>query len=183
MYAIRSYYDSTESQTVSMEMKLSFNGDIGESYGTTRDFSVSVNDGLANTTFNYTKAHYGNMVPDVLYKRSVNRRSLDGRLNESTSYRYNEARRLAVPIRIEEWKSGASRVTSIEYDNDYGLILSQTDPQGVTTRYQYQYYNAHMVTQWLPTQVTVPVSQASSLITKYKYNQATATLTESYNFV
>ncbi|GIO86405.1 hypothetical protein J25TS5_33370 [Paenibacillus faecis] len=178
-YNSRKVFYSTESQTIGTEMKLTYNGDIGENYGTTRNFSVSVNDGLANTVFNYTKAHYGNMVPDVLYKRSVDRRSLDGRLYEATYYTYNEARRSAVPIRIEERKSGSSRVTSIEYDNDYGLIMSQTDLQGVTTRYQYDYYNAHLVTQWLPTQITVPVSTTNSLITKYKYNQTTATLTEA----
>lgn len=178
-YNSRKVFYSTESQTVGTEMKLSYNGDIGESYGTTRNISVSVNDGLANTTFNYTKAHYGNMIPDVLYTRSVNRRSLDDSLYETTYYTYNESRRSAVPIRVEEWKSGSSKVTSTEYDNDYGLILSQTDPQGVTTRYKYDYYNAHMVMQWLPTEVTVPVSPTNSLTTKYKYDQNTATLTEA----
>ncbi len=57
--------------------------------------------------------------------------------------------------------------------------MSQTDPQGVTTRFQYNYYNAHMVMQWLPIRVTVPVSTTNSLITKYTYNQNTATLTEA----
>jgi len=174
---------STQTETISKNMKISYTGDVGETYGKNITFSVAVNDGLTETAYSYKKVFIGNRVPDTLYLNTVDSRSLDGTLRNVTSYTYDEANRRAVPIATSQQNytgsSGSSVLTTRTQYNEWGQVTAATDAFGVTSTYTYALKSANTVSQWVPETATVPVSASNTLTTSYTYDPNAATLTQA----
>ncbi|RRJ67000.1 RHS repeat protein [Paenibacillus oralis] len=182
-YGSRIVSYSTQTETISKAMTISYTGDVGETYGKNFTFSVAVNDGLTETAYSYKKVFIGNRVPDILYLNTVDSRSLDGTLRNVTSYTYDEANRRAVPIATSQrsytGSSGSSAITTRTQYDEWGLVTAATDPFGVTSTYTYTLKPANTVQQWVPEMVNVPVSASNTLTTNHTYDPNTATLTQS----
>lgn len=182
-YGSRVISYSTQTETISKNMKISYMGDVGETYGKNITFSVAVDDGLTETAHSYKKVFIGNRVPDTLYLNTVDSRSLDGTLRNVTSYTYDEANRRAVPIATSQQyytgSSGSSVLTTRTQYNEWGQVTAATDAFGVTRTYTYALKPANTVSQWVPETATVPVSASNTLTTSYTYDPNAATLTQA----
>ncbi|MEF2967555.1 hypothetical protein V3851_17140, partial [Paenibacillus sp. M1] len=182
VYKVRHLFYSTTEETEYSSMDVELEGDIGAVYGEDDTFSAIVDDGLTLTTYHYEKDFSGNRRPEVVYLTKTTVESLDKQMRQETNYTYDKTKYRAVPIQIQSrsytGSSSSSAVTTKTSYNDWGLITSQTDPMGVTTTYEYDYYVNYNVRRWSPIKVTVPVSSTNSLITSYTYDDDTATLSQ-----
>ncbi|MCY9794163.1 wall-associated protein WapA, partial [Paenibacillus apiarius] len=139
----RNYYSSTN-HTRMNELSLNYNnGDVGQHFDRDFTFSVDVNDGLKTTTYTYWKQYIDYFSPSMLYNTKTVIQ--DRKTNNSQVFRYSHdtARKNPNPTRIEETHYQGSylstpRITERTYDrNDWGLIASETNPLGATSRYEY----------------------------------------------
>ncbi len=114
--------------------------DYGISYGQTiPNLYVNVFDGLTTTVYDHRKKVTSNYESPQFYTNKVTVSAGDE--SRTTTYVYDEARKMPFPIQTMTQFSKGSEVsspvkTSATYDN-YGHVLTETNPLGVVTTYTY----------------------------------------------
>ncbi|CAH1217420.1 hypothetical protein PAECIP111893_04275 [Paenibacillus plantiphilus] len=119
------------------KLDFTYLGDIGSSSQNNYNFGTTIQNGLKNTTFNYRKVYVG--ISPTVYTNSIV--ETIGDESRTTTFQYDEARRITNPIVTTNTfsKAGTNATPTIErvsYD-DYGNVLSQTNPLNVTTTFSY----------------------------------------------
>ncbi|WP_059051182.1 RHS repeat-associated core domain-containing protein [Paenibacillus senegalimassiliensis] len=181
-YKVRDLFYSTTQDTEYSSINIEMEGDIGKVYGQSDTFSATVDNGLTRTVYAYEKNFTGNRRPVVVYLAKTTVESLDKQMRQETNYTYDRAKYRSVPIQVQSRSYTDSRpsstITTKKTYDDWGYITSETNPMGITTTYEYDYYVNYNVRKWSPTKIKVPVSASNSLTTSYIYNNATATLSQ-----
>ncbi|WP_088831371.1 RHS repeat-associated core domain-containing protein [Paenibacillus tyrfis] len=142
--------------------------DIGSSWDADMSFSVTVHDGLVQTTFTNKKDYIAEDQPAVFYNTNVT--AIAGIYKTSTDYTYDEARHWPEPVGTATTKTNmqtgatSETVTSSTLYDDYGNVLRSTDPMGVTTIQGYD-DNTHLLKN-----VTAPISPSQTLYTELERN-------------
>ncbi|WP_127531736.1 RHS repeat-associated core domain-containing protein [Paenibacillus kobensis] len=116
-------------------------GDIGSSNNADITFTVRINDGAIDTTFTNFKDYIDATHSPVFYNTAiVSTATAEGKTyTNQTDYTYDRARKWPVPTntKVTRSESGSTATsittTSAMYD-DYGNIISTTDPMGTMTR-------------------------------------------------
>jgi RHS repeat-associated protein len=110
----------------------------GSTYGVDTTFTSTVNDGLKQTIYTIKKDFIDQNTPAVYYTTSIAEKV--GTATKTTTQVFDETRRLPVPIqKTTQFSNGTTSeavTISASYD-DYGNLLSETSPLGVTSTYVY----------------------------------------------
>ncbi len=134
-------------------------------YGTDTTFSTTANNGLTSVTYQYKKDHIDEETPAVFYTTRIT--ETGGGTTRTTTQEYDEVRRLPIPIQsTTQYESGSSQsqeITSSATYDDYGNILTSTDPLR-TIDYTYD------TTTHLLKSVREPVNANQSRFTVYDRN-------------
>ncbi|WP_270170225.1 RHS repeat-associated core domain-containing protein [Paenibacillus sp. SYP-B4298] len=114
--------------------------DYASTYGQNiANFYVNVDDGLTRTVYDHRKkVPNANESPEFYTNRVTQTTGDEQRL---ITFQYDEARKITSPIQTTtQYKKGTSTAASVQtsrtFDN-YGNILTETDPTGNTTTYTY----------------------------------------------
>ncbi|MDI4649593.1 RHS repeat domain-containing protein [Cohnella hashimotonis] len=153
-------------------------GDVGSAYNADLTFTVALNDGLAETTFTNEKDYIDENKPPVFYNTKIMSVSNYGgkTYTNATDYTYERYRNWPVPIQTKTTKSESGSAgsfiveTSNVYD-DYGNVLSATDPNGIQTTYTYD------TTSHLLVGVSQPISATQTQYTEYVRNATYGSIT------
>ncbi|MFC9711767.1 RHS repeat-associated core domain-containing protein [Paenibacillus sp. NPDC056933] len=180
------FYSTAAGQEVSNQINVSYSGDIGAVYGQSNSFTTTVEDGLTRTDYSFRKQFVAHNKPDVVYNTNISTRAIEGNQRRDTVYMYNEAAYRNVPTRIEERlydTAGASSaaVTSLQY-NDWGQVISQTDPLGATVKstYEMKFLSGYDLSPVIVlTQSTETGGNNQQATTNYSYDSVTGSLTQS----
>ncbi|NBI31144.1 RHS repeat-associated core domain-containing protein [Chengkuizengella marina] len=135
------FYENGTQESKNIQ-NFSYNGDLSSSYDQDLTFSTTLNSGQKSTTFHYKKDYIDSDNPADYYNTEVDKEA--GDLKETTTYIYDEERQLSwLPIEtssqttnIVDSTTSDMVTTSAEYD-DYGNVISSTNPLGITTTYTY----------------------------------------------
>ncbi|GBG09342.1 hypothetical protein PAT3040_03986 [Paenibacillus agaridevorans] len=143
------------------------NTDYASNYGQNiSNFFVNISDGLTTTVFDHRKRMANENDIPQFYTNKVTVTAGDE--HRITTYQYDETRRIPFPIQTnEQFKKGTATApsvqTSVTYDN-FGNVLTSTNPLGVTTTYTYD------PTTRLLASIAKPVKLGESRYTKYDRN-------------
>ncbi|KJB84583.1 hypothetical protein AZ66_30215, partial [Paenibacillus sp. E194] len=176
----RDSYSST-SGTHQNELIFTFNnGDVGKEFKD-NSFSVDVTDGLKTTTYVYDKRYNGSDAPSSLYLEETRTRTDSGNEGRKVKYEYDRGMKNPNPIRIEEVRSSdgrnsAPRITTRTYDGkNWGYIVSEKNPLGATSSYEYGELGSPNKQKGLIRSV-VPTGQSKNLHSEYQYDRSTGGL-------
>ncbi|CAI6082969.1 hypothetical protein PAECIP112173_03744 [Paenibacillus sp. JJ-100] len=180
------FYITPEGQEVTSQINVSYSGDIGAVYGEDNTFTTTVEDGLTRTDYSFKKQFVAFNKPDVIYNTQINARAIEGDQQRVTSYMYNESAYRSVPTRIEErsYDTGggsSAAVTSLQY-NDWGQVISQTNPLGATVNstYEMKFLSGYDLSPVIVlTQRTETGGNNQLATTNYSYDSVTGSLTQS----
>ncbi|EPY07795.1 Rhs family protein, partial [Paenibacillus alvei TS-15] len=172
---------SSASGTHQNELIFTFNnGDVGKEFKD-NSFSVDVTDGLKTTTYVYDKRYNGSDAPSSLYLEETRTRTDSGNEARTVRYQYDRGMRNPNPIRIEEVRSSdgrnsAPRITTRTYDGEnWGYIVSEKNPLGATSRYEYGRLESPNKRKGL-IRSDVPTGQSMILRSEYQYDRSTGGL-------
>jgi len=120
-------------------LTFSYSGHAFSNFSSSYSFSTTVNDGLKQTTYAHSKQFVSDTIPAAYYTTNITETA--GSLQRRTSMTYDQTRRLPVPLTTSQTHVSGSTVStavteSQTYD-DYGNVLTATDPNGVTTSFSY----------------------------------------------
>jgi len=158
-----------------------YSGDMKAVYGYNTSFSTIVSDARSKTTYDYKRVFISNAIPETYYKVAESQQSITTPVyKHMTDYAYDEARRLPVPntvttkmTKTENNQTVASvPVIGQRSYNDYGQLLTTTDPLGVQSTFAYD-----PGTHWLQS-VTKPISNNQVQYSGFSYN-ASGSLTQT----
>ncbi|ASS74223.1 hypothetical protein CIG75_03970 [Tumebacillus algifaecis] len=145
---------------------ISYTGDMGSSYSTKMTFAVSILKEGVTTKFDQKKDYINSSIGAVYYNTKVTQSAGDEQ--RVVTKTYDEARRLPVPNQVSNQyiKAGnaAEETTSSQTYDDYGNVLTETDPNGTAKTYVYD------STTHLLKSVSEPISTTQSKKTEYTYN-------------
>ncbi|MBG9742398.1 hypothetical protein ABD86_00030, partial [Paenibacillus alvei] len=177
-YKMRRDSYSSPSGTYHNEIYLMFNnGDVGMEFDRDFSFSVDVKDGLKTTTYVYDRRYHGKDSPSSMYLEEMRERTNSGNEARTVRYQYDKGKKNPNPIRIEEIRSSegrnsAPRITTRTYDGEnWGYIISEQNPLGVTSRYEYGRLGSPDKRKGLIRSV-VPTGQNMNLNTEYQYDRS-----------
>ncbi|WP_168123966.1 RHS repeat protein [Paenibacillus sp. HB172176] len=143
-------------------------GDIGSAANADLTFTVKFENGHIATTFENEKDYISEDEPAVYYNNSLTAISTynDETYTNDTEYTYDRARKWPVPITTTLKKSNSiitsvDTITTSALYNDYGNIVSTTDPAGIQTT---SYYDP---TSHLLVGVSKPLSATQTQYTEY----------------
>lgn len=171
-YRVKSREDQFSKSDGSIEKdnhkNINYSGDIGSANNADITYSVTFDDGLVHTTFTNEKDYIDENNPPVFYNTQVLSTTTSNvkTYNNRTDYSYDRARKWPVPITttITKSESGNSnnfvQSSSLMYD-DYGNVLSSTDPMNVQTTYIYD------STSHLLVGISRPISSTQTQYTEY----------------
>ncbi|MFS0837392.1 RHS repeat-associated core domain-containing protein [Paenibacillus sp. 1P03SA] len=145
--------------------KISFSGG-DTSYGTSTTFQTTADNGLTRTVYSYKKQYIDEKTPSAYYATEVSTQA--GAEKEVTKQVFDETRKLPVPNEISTTVSNASGsgstlTTKRTYD-EYGNVLTETNPMQVTTTNTYDPVSHLLVT------ATQPVNAGLSSYTELQRN-------------
>lgn len=171
-YRVKSREDQFSKSDGSIEKvnhkDITYSGDIGSANNTDITYSVSFNDGLTQTTFTNEKDYIDENNQPVFYNtQALSTATSNGKTyNNRMDYTYERARKWPVPITTTTTKTESGHLnnfvqsSSVMYD-DYGNVVSSTDPMNVQTTYTYD------STSHLLVGVTRPISSTQTQYTEY----------------
>lgn len=137
-YRISKRYDQA-GQTRYNQASFSYSGDMGSSYSSSYPFSTTVDNGLTQTTYTNSKQYVNDTAPAAYYNTSVVQQDKSGPIKQTTTMTYDTNRRLPLPnITNTQYSNGSvssSIATTTSTFDDYGNIISYTNPLNVTTTY------------------------------------------------
>ncbi|RJG26623.1 RHS repeat protein [Paenibacillus thiaminolyticus] len=104
-------------------------------------FTTEVIEGMKQTIYSYDQEYVDDERPSITYLTQTDERILNTQERREARYGYDRSKSRTVPIHIEErtYNGRASspvNVTKRSY-NDFGLLLSETNPLGAVSHYQY----------------------------------------------
>ncbi|WP_159888710.1 RHS repeat domain-containing protein [Paenibacillus puerhi] len=134
---IVTYMNGSESK--SNHIDYTYMGDGAKVQTTNLTFSTTVKNGRVNTTYTYDKVYIDDTTPEVIYNTQI--KQDDGTTQRIQDMEYDRNNRRSVPIKTTSYvKRGAeqssSLITSRVYD-EYGNVVSETNPEQVTTTFTY----------------------------------------------
>nr|WP_240927233.1 polymorphic toxin-type HINT domain-containing protein [Paenibacillus thiaminolyticus] len=168
----RNYYSSpTYTRKNELTLRYTRDGDGGQYIEKDLEFSVEVYDKFKTTTYTYDKQFVAYDAPSAIYNTKTEVRDVQTDNRQVFHYDYDRFRRNPNPIRLEEthYQGGYSsvpRVTMREYDY-WGQLISETDPFGVTSRYEYTDVLPNKL--FVMTKSSVPIDGISTLHSEYEY--------------
>ncbi|WP_315910985.1 RHS repeat-associated core domain-containing protein [Xylanibacillus composti] len=137
----------------------------GSTYGVDTTFTTTVNNGLTSVTYHYKKDHIDENTPAVFYTTRIV--ETGGGTTRTITQEYDEVRRLPVPNKsTTQYTRGTSQsqqITSSATYDDYGNILTSTDPLR-TIQYTYD------TTTRLLKSVREPINANQAKFTVYDRN-------------
>ncbi|ARU60496.1 hypothetical protein CBW65_04965 [Tumebacillus avium] len=145
---------------------ITYTGDMGSSYSTDMTFSVSIQKEGVASKFDQKKDYIDSSLGAVYYNTKVTQSANDEQ--RFVTKTYDETRRLPVPNQVSNQfiKAGTpaeATTTSQTYD-DYGNVMTETDPNGTAKTYVYD-----TLTHLLKS-VTEPISATQTKKTEFTYN-------------
>jgi RHS repeat-associated protein len=172
-YRIYQRYDTAwDSQTQTTQTynnkTFTYTGDLGSSYNGSYTFTTTIDDGLKQTTYTNTKQYISDTVPAAYYTTSVVEKDKTSALQKNESMIYDTTRHLPVPnTTTVTFTNGASTSTPVTMNrtyDDYGNLTVETDPNNVTTN-----YNFDGATHLLST-VSQPINASQTQFVQYARN-------------
>lgn len=135
-----------------------YQGDGGSFNKSTLSFSTTVNNGRLNTTYAFDKVYTDDNTPEVLYNTQI--KQDDGTYQVIQDMEYDRANRRSIPVKItttnkKGTQTSTPQVITRSYD-EYRNLLSETNPDQVTTTYSYD-SSTHLLTS-----TVTPVSERLS---------------------
>ncbi|MFD2170166.1 RHS repeat-associated core domain-containing protein [Tumebacillus lipolyticus] len=145
---------------------ISYVGDMGSSFNTDMNFSVAIQNNGVISKFDQKKDYIDAATGSVYYNTKVTQTVGDEQRTVEKSY--DETRRLPIPSTLISTtaKNGqvSDAVTIQKTYDEYGNLLTETDPLGTRKSYVYN------TTTHLLTSVTEPVSPTSSLTSSFLHD-------------
>jgi RHS repeat-associated protein len=137
-YRISRRYDQA-GQTRYNQASFSYSGDMGSNYLGSYPFSTTVDNGLTLTTYTNNKQYVNDTTPAVYYNTSVVQQDKSRATKQTTTMTYDTNRRLPFPsttnTQFSNGSASSPNVTTTRVFDDYGNVISYTDPLNVTTTY------------------------------------------------
>lgn len=138
-YRISQRQERTPDQQIYNQKSFSYSGDMASSYSGGYTFSTTVNDGLKHTTYTNFKQFISDTIPAAYYTTGITETAGSQQQTEIRSY--DQTRHLPVPsstsITFSNGSSTSTAVTTSQTYDDYGNVLTSTDPAGIQTTYNY----------------------------------------------
>ncbi|MDP5276155.1 RHS repeat-associated core domain-containing protein [Chengkuizengella axinellae] len=161
------FYEDGSQESKNMQ-SFTYDGDLSSSYNQDITFSTTLSTGPKSTIFYYKKVYKLVNRADYYNTEVVTEA---GDLKEITTYTYDEKRRLSfLPIEtssqtmnIVDNATSEMITTSTQYD-DYGNVISSTNPLGITTTYTYD------ETSKLLKNIHQPINDSTTLYTVLERN-------------
>ncbi|WP_201319379.1 S8 family serine peptidase [Paenibacillus sp. EPM92] len=146
----------------------SYSGDIGSSYSGSYEFTTTVDDGLKQTTYTNYKQYISDTVPAAYYTTKIIEKDKSSTLQKNMTMSFDTTRRLPVPntttVTSTNGTSTSTPITVKRSYDDFGNVLTDTDPNNVTTTYTYD------GTTHLLTSVSQPISINQTRFVQYLRN-------------
>ncbi|WP_204343380.1 polymorphic toxin-type HINT domain-containing protein [Paenibacillus elgii] len=144
----------------------SYAGDGAEVKKYDSSFATIVNNGRVKTVYSFDKVYIDENTPEVIYNTQISKE--DGTTVNTDIMEYNRTKQWPSPIKViskmtRAGAAAADKIVARNYD-DYGNVLTETDPSNITTTYTY-----NPTTHWLET-ITKPINAGLSRFTKYVRN-------------
>jgi len=175
--------------------RVTFSG-VDTTYGYSTSFQTVMNDGRTTTTHTFKKQYIDDNTPSVYYNTQIVKQAngTNSVEKQTVTQTFDEARRLPVPSTstavTSKGTANASAVTTQQTYDDYGNVLTSTDPNNITTIFTYD------PTTHLLNNVTQPIKAGLSSFTEYtryspqntikqivtKENNASGTLKSQVNY-
>jgi len=152
--------------TAERNNRVTFSG-VDTTFGTTTTFQTVMNDGRSTTTYTFKKQFIDDNSPSVYYNTQILQQANGTNPVEkrTVTQTFDEAKRLPVPLTsstvISKGAINATAVTVKQTYDDYGNVLTSTDPNNNTTTYTYD------ATTHLLSSIVQPVKAGLSLYTQY----------------
>ncbi len=130
-----------------------YSGDGGSVQERNTSFATTINNGRTQTTYNYDKIYVDDKTPEVFYNTQI--KQDDGTRQTIQTMEYNRTNRWPSPTKtttktVQGSSSSTEQVVQRTYD-EYGNVLTETDPANTVTTYQYD-ASTHLVSS-----ITSPV--------------------------
>lgn len=168
-------YTTSDKRTYNQQQYFYNNSDMASSYGTDTNFTVTVNDGLTSSLYQYGKKHINDRTTPQYYLQSI-MKSAD-QVERSITYKYEKfvASRsypALTPTSVSVSTNQTSDVleTRMSFDN-YGNILTEIDTKGNRTERTYD-KERHLLSSELK-----PTQEGVKTLTEYERN-AKGTITQ-----
>jgi len=146
--------------------RVTFSG-VDTTYGYSTTFQTVMNDGKATTTHTFKKQYIDDNTPSVYYNTQIVKQAngTNPIEKQTVTQTFDEAKRLPVPLTsttvTSKGTTNASAVVVQQTYDDYGNVLTSTDPNNITTTYTYD------PTTHLLSSVTKPIKVGLSSFTQY----------------
>nr|WP_246427514.1 S8 family serine peptidase [Paenibacillus phyllosphaerae] len=168
-------YSDGSQDTVNLKT-VSYTGDMGSVSNKTYSYTVIINNGLTQTTYENKIVYIDENNPTQYFNTKVS--SVGAGIKQLTENTFDEAKRISTPIsstskRIDLRTGKESEaLTSSQTFDSYGYVLTATDAMGVKTTYIYD-----PETHWLKS-VIKPTSETQAVLTYYTYNDVGSVISE-----
>ncbi|MVP02577.1 hypothetical protein EDM21_24220, partial [Paenibacillus sp. N10] len=131
------YAGGTESK--SGRVDYTYQGDGGSVQKANSSFATTINNGRTQTTYSYDKVYIDDNTPEVFYNTQI--KQDDGVTQTTTAMEYNRTNRWPSPTKtttktVQGASSSTEQVSQRTYD-EYGNVLTETDPANAVSTYQY----------------------------------------------
>ncbi|MFC0212338.1 RHS repeat-associated core domain-containing protein [Paenibacillus chartarius] len=151
------------------------------SYGYSTNFHTTTDNGLFKTIYTYKKQYIDENTPPVYYNTDIVQEA--GADKRSIKQTFDETRKLPVPNDVTSTVTSnavtSEAVTVKRTYDDYGNVVTETDPKNVTTTYAYD-PNTHLQTSILRP-VADGISSYTELIRNTQGNVTQLTVRENLN--
>ncbi|QAV17807.1 hypothetical protein PC41400_09085 [Paenibacillus chitinolyticus] len=146
------FADGTESR--SNPVDYTYSGDSGSVQNKNTSYTTIVNNGRTQTSYSYDRVYIDDNTPEVFYNTQI--KQDDGTTQSITMMEYNRTNRWPSPTKtttkkVQGSSSSTEQVSQRTYD-EYGNVLTETDPANTVSTYQYD------ATTHLLSSVTAPAT-------------------------
>ncbi|MFC4104265.1 S8 family serine peptidase [Paenibacillus xanthanilyticus] len=168
VYKAKARYDLAAGKTYN-RLDFTYTGDMDAQpeleTGFTQTFQTKISDGRTATTYHNRKIYTNDETPNAYYTDQIIKEGAG--LKQTTTQTYDETKRMPVPhsvstVTSKDGQSSTPVVTNVTYD-DYGNILTSTDPYQTTTTMTYD-------AKGLLDTVTQPIDSQKTRFTDYTRN-------------